>query len=396
MLNSSVPGVTLLNASPWGEDRVTSVRVTGAVITAVGQSPQPGDRIIDLQGDRLLPGLINAHDHLTLNTLPPLPGSTRYQHVREWIVDANTRRRTDRQFEACAQLARDQRLFFGGLKNLLSGVTTVAHHDPLYPGLLQDDFPTRVLPHYGWSHSLYLDGAEAVQECFRRTPRDFPWIIHAGEGIDAEAAAEFTRLDELGCVQPNTLLVHGIAFDAAQRARLLECGAGLIWCPASNLRLFGRTASLGELASAGRVALGTDSRLSGSRDLLAELQVARANCSLPERELERLVTDGAARLLRRSDCGALQVGRRADLLVLPRGLSLVAAERSQIRLVVSGGVARLAHPDYAAQMASPLHWASIDLDGSHRMLHRPLAAILAAAAITEPGLKVVDTRWRAA
>ncbi len=116
---------------------------------------------------------------------------------------------------------------------------------------------------YGWSHSLYIDGEQSVAESYRATPAAWPWIVHAAEGQDAEATAEFERLDALGCVGPNTVLVHGIALDQAQRARLAAAGGALVWCPSSNMRLFGKTAQVTDLVSKRRVALGTDSRLSG-------------------------------------------------------------------------------------------------------------------------------------
>src|SRR6201999_301141 len=130
----------------------------------------PGDLAIDLHGDRLLSGLINAHDHLQLNTLPAAEAGTRRRHALDWISEVNLRRRSDPQFAASVAVARDDRLLIGGIKNLLSGVTTVAHHDPLFPRLSESGFPTRVVPAYGWSHSLYLDGEEAVRSSCMATP----------------------------------------------------------------------------------------------------------------------------------------------------------------------------------------------------------------------------------
>ena len=213
--------------------------------------------MLDLEGDRLLPGLINAHDHLQLNRLPEHETPKFYRHARDWIAEVDARRRTDSHFEAGASVARDERLLFGGLKNLLSGVTTVAQHDPLYPFLTQAGYPISVVRDYGWSHSLYIDGERSVVESYRATPAAWPWIVHAAEGQDQEAANEFERLEALGCLKPNTLLVHGIALDQAQRARLEAAGSALIWCPSSNMRLFGKTAQVADLVSKRRVALGT-------------------------------------------------------------------------------------------------------------------------------------------
>ena len=384
--------VTFLNAG----GTAASLSVVGSRIDALGGHAGAGDGVVDLRGDRLLPGLINAHDHLHLNTLPPLESTSHWRHAREWVSQVNLRRRTDPAFESHVAVALDERLLIGGIKNLLSGVTTVAHHDPLYPFLVSERFPTCVLTNYGWSHSLYIDGDDQVRGAYLRTPPDWPWIIHVAEGVDEEAAGEFDRLDGLGCLGANTLLVHGIALDRAQRMRLENAAAGLIWCPTSNSRLFGRTAEVSELVRRGRVALGTDSRFSGSRDLMCELRVARDTSLLDGDALESLVTRDAAALLRLADRGALRVGARADLLVLPGGMALSNASRADVRLVVLGGRALYADADYARLVAPATHWAAVRVDGKPKMLERRLVAALSAASIGEPGLDISDRTWAAA
>jgi cytosine/adenosine deaminase-related metal-dependent hydrolase len=387
--------VTFVNADIGGSP-AASLRIACSRIAALGGGAGAGDLVVDLDGDRLLPGLINAHDHLHLNTLPPLASTGHWRHAREWVAQVNLRRRTDPAFESCVTVALNERLLIGGLKNLLSGVTTVAHHDPLYPFLVGEHFPTCVLTNYGWSHSLYIDGDEQVRNAYLRTPRDWPWIIHIAEGMDAEAAGEFDRLDGLGCLGANTLIVHGIALGPAQRRRLEDAAAGLIWCPSSNSRLFGRTAEVGELVRRGRVALGTDSRFSGSRDLLCELSAARETTALEAGTLESLVTCDAAALLRLPDRGALKIGGRADLLVLPAGMELSSASRADVRLVMLGGRALYADADYARIVAPTTEWASVRVDGKPKMLESGLVAALSCATVGEPGLEISDLTWMAA
>jgi cytosine/adenosine deaminase-related metal-dependent hydrolase len=394
MLPASAPGLTFINAQLQGG--IGSLRVAGSRIAALGQCPESGDRVVDLQGDRMLPGLINAHDHLQLNSLPALEFGKQYVRGEDWIADINARRRADPAFESSIAVARDERLLIGGIKNLLSGVTTVAHHDPFYPFLSNANYPTGVVAGYGWSHSLYVDGEEAVRDSYLRTPRKAPWIIHAAEGLDEGAADEFDRLDGLGCVGPNTLLVHGIALDPAQRRRLEHAAAGLVWCPSSNLNLFGKTAQVADLVKHGRVALGTDSRLSGPRDLLDELGVAGSVIELDDRALESMVTRDSARLLQLPGRGTLRVGARADILILPARTRLAAVSRADVRLVLIDGRVRYGDSDYARCVHPDAKWAPIRVDGRPKILDGSIAALLSRARVSETGLELPNFAWRAA
>lgn len=386
--------IAFINAQ-LGGGRLGSLRVREGLIAAIDVDPEPADAVLDLRGDRLLPGLINSHDHLQLNSLPEHATPKFYRHARDWIAEVDERRRTDPKFAAGASIARDHRLLLGGIKNLLSGVTTVAHHDPLYPFLTQSGYPVAVVREYGWSHSLYIDGEHSVAESHRATPKEWPWIIHAAEGQNEDAAHEFERLDALGCLTPNTVLVHGVALDERQRTRLKAAGSALIWCPSSNMRLYGKTAQVSDLVSSGRVALGTDSRLSGARDLLDELQLAARLSGLDDECLEGLVTHISAKLLRLSDRGALRPGMRADLLVLPTGLRLRDACRSKVRLVMIDGIARYGD-DECVMRASGAEWARVFVDGVPKMLEAGLSTMLVGSSAHEPGLEIPRLTGRAA
>jgi cytosine/adenosine deaminase-related metal-dependent hydrolase len=343
-----------------------------------------------------LPGLINAHNHLQLNGFPVPAYDRHYRNAGEWIADLNNRLGNGSAFRSARAIARDERLLHGGLKNLLSGVTTVAHHDPLYPILATEDYPVQVVATYGWSHSLEIDGDDSVRDAYRRTPIEWPWIIHAAEGIDDESAAEFDRLDELGCLGPNTLLIHGVALDSARRARLEGAAAGLIWCPTSNLRLFGRTAEVADLIDSGRVALGSDSRLTGARDLLEEVRVAGEVGGFDDVILESLVTDAGARLLRLPDRGVLRIGARADILVLPARMPLSKAGRKDLRLVMSGGSMRCGDEDFAEVLMSKSERAEIRVDGHTKIVSQRLHALLGPMGSLEAGLELSDAaEWAA-
>ncbi|MCC7361381.1 MAG: amidohydrolase family protein [Anaerolineales bacterium] len=381
--------VTYLNARVVGA-AADSLRVARGRVAALGERPAPGDAVVDLDGAFVFPGLINAHDHLQLNNFARLKWRDRYANARDWIADFQPRWAADPRLLGPLAVPLPARLFQGALKNLLSGATTVAHHDPAHYTFHRRDFPVRVVSRMCYSHSLGVQGERAVAAAYRRTPRGWPWIIHAAEGVDAAAAAEADALAALGCLGANTLLVHGVALHPAAWAALAARGVGLVWCPASNDFLFGATAPVADLAARGRVALGSDSRLSGAADLLAELRCAAATGQVDAAALLRLVTIDAAALLRLPQAGRLAVGAPADLLALPAlaatpAATLLAATRADVRLVLVAGQPRYADaPGAFAANGSAASRATVD--GRPKVLSAAIARRLAHLGVAEPGV----------
>ncbi|MEZ5287291.1 MAG: hypothetical protein R2712_21305 [Vicinamibacterales bacterium] len=128
--------------------------------------------------------------------------------------------------------------------------------------------------------------------------------------MDAEAGEEARTLARYGCLAANTVLVHGVGLCAAWRARVLDAGAGLVWCPSSNQYLFGSTADVRAFDDADRLAIGSDSRLSADGDLLDELRAAHETRQIGHEGLIRAVTGGPARLLRLAEEAACGPGVR--------------------------------------------------------------------------------------
>src|SRR5262249_45699600 len=154
---------------------------------------------IDTRGYVALPGLINAHDHLEFNLFPRL-GRGPYPNATAWARDIY---HPDRDpIKRHLRVPKPLRLLWGGLKNLLSGVTTVAHHNPYQPEVFENDFPVRVVKRFGWAHSL--DFSPGLVDCYRQTPRRWPFIVHAAEGTDQQASDEICRLDRAGILGPRT------------------------------------------------------------------------------------------------------------------------------------------------------------------------------------------------
>ncbi len=317
---------------------------------------------------------INAHDHLELNHYP----RTRYQRVyasaHDWGEQVSARLNAPPLGPLRALPLRD-RLLIGGLKNLLCGACIVVHHNPPHRALFQRDFPVSVLQRYHWAHSLHFSSADELRRFVQAAPGT-PRIIHLAEGTDDGATREYDRLRAAGGVSRDTVLVHGVGLSAAQIEHATHACAGLVWCPTTNAYLLGATADIERwCACGGRLALGSDSRLTADGDWLDEYRAASLLAPPP---IARQLWEGA---------------NATAMFGLPAGTgeSYFLAEdiptcRAEIALVVRRGQPQVGTP--AAWDAAFPRQRGIDalLDGQPRRLHPRLAQQLARCALNEPGL----------
>lgn len=179
---------------------------------------------------------------------------------------------------------------------------------------------------------------------------------HASEQLDEVAVVRarygqgnVDALAALGLAGPRAVLAHCVHLEDDEVARMASQGTHVAHCPSSNLKLGSGIARVVELLDAGiNVAIGADGAPCSNRlDGLGELRLAAllqkgrlGPTALPAARALAMATMGGAKALGLHDrIGSLQVGKRADLIVVSRrgaGLLPEHAADSQVVYASSG------------------------------------------------------------
>ncbi len=154
---------------------------------------------------------------------------------------------------------------------------------------------------------------------------------HASENLDEVALVrELTgrdnveHLDALGLTGSDVALAHCIHLTPSEVALLARTGTRVLHCPSSNLKLGSGVAPVPELLAAGvHVSLGADGAPCNNRlDMFTEMRLAALIQGprvgpgvLSAQDVLTLATRRGAEALGLDDCGSLQVGHQADLVI---------------------------------------------------------------------------------
>jgi cytosine/adenosine deaminase-related metal-dependent hydrolase len=369
---SRKPALLLRNAQVFGGP-LRDIAIQGGRVRG---KPHADAKEVDLEGATVVPALVNAHDHLDLSTAPPL-GNPPYPNAHAWAeafdgLPDSVRRAFD--------VPLPDRLFLGGLRNLLAGAGAVAHHGPFHRSLARPDFPVRVLERYGFAVAPGL--TPHLRKTYRTTDRRIPWLVHVAEGTDARSRGELDLLVDEHLLRQNTVLIHGVGLVPEDGVRIAAAKSCLVWCPEANRRLYGATAPVAALHAAGvRIGHGSDSPLSGTRDLLSSLAGAVREGAFSPQDTLSLATEWSAEVAR-LPVGGFEEGDPADLLVLSSLEAFLSGERPSLRLSVVRG-----QPVYGAMdLLDRLGVRSrpIVVDGAPRALEARLARRTASLGVRGP------------
>ncbi|MFC6952427.1 amidohydrolase [Halorubellus litoreus] len=323
-----------------------------------------GDETLDADGCLVLPGLVNAHTHAAMTLLRgiaddkpldawlqediwPVEAALTSEDVRAGtelaaveMIRSGTTAFADMYFEVDAVVDAVER---AGLRARVGhGVVTVGKDDDAaredasesiraaerFDGAADGRVSTAFMP-----HSLTTVDPDVLRE-YTAEAREagVPVHFHANETTDEvdpildehdERPLAWAR--EQGLLEPEDFLAHGVHTDASEHDLLAETGAGVVHCPASNMKLASGMAPVQDMREAGvTVALGTDGAASNNdldvfdemRDaaMLGKLAADDAS-AVPADAVVEMATQGGADVLS-IDSGRIEAGANADLAVL--------------------------------------------------------------------------------
>jgi cytosine/adenosine deaminase-related metal-dependent hydrolase len=373
------------------------VYIENGSIVAVQERAQPaptgfvGVTVME-SGGTIFPGLIELHNHLSYNALPPWsPVPKRFENRGQWPNHPAYRPLVSGPMTVLGQYKDAQGKFpllaplirYVECKCLLGGVTTSqgvklasnAGIQRFYRGIVRNveqtddpDLPEaqgRIPDLAAKDAAHFLTRLKAENSCF---------LLHLSEGVTdpskplSEARKHFLSLE----IAPNQWALNK-TFTGIHAAGLLpedfdvlaSHASSMVWSPLSNLLLYGSTARVEAAKNAGvLIGLGSDWSPTGSKNLLGELKVAwlynqeNLNGLFAAREIVAMATRDAARILKWDKvAGMIKAGARADLLVIDSLAAdpyeaLLHARETDIRLVMINGVARYGRPEVMTKLSA--------------------------------------------
>lgn len=378
----ALSGVVLLPEGPVA-GVVTFDRATGALLCA-GSDCDTADATILCTEGVISPGLIDVHNHLQYNTLPPWQHGTRFTDRYDWQSDGRywdyrTAYDEIEDSHACEIMK------WAELREVVMGTTSAVgsaglscigtllrnlDEDAAYSGLAEVDIS------YSSGDVTDKDAGDAADTRADLDSGDLTCRIdHVAEGAGDSVAYELDHAWSIGWGGPGQVFVHATDASAAQLAALATEGTAIAWSPRSNLGLYGGTTPV-ELARllGVEVILGPDWTPSGSPDPVRELQCAdswlrAAGTPWTDVELWERVTGAAARVLGvEGQLGALVPGARADVAVYAWSptpyRAVIDAEPADVRLVLVDGEAQFGDADLVEATSSHPEWCErVDVCG---------------------------------
>lgn len=152
--------------------------------------------------------------------------------------------------------------------------------------------------------------------------------------------------EDLGWTGHDVWHAHCVKLDATEIDLFARSKTGVAHCPCSNCRLGSGIAPVRQMRDAGvRVGLGVDGSASNdaghlldeARQAMLLQRVKNGADAMSAREVLEIATLGGAQVLGRTDCGSLEVGKRADLAIWDMSVLAAAGSWDPVAALVLAG-----------------------------------------------------------
>ena len=307
-MSLAVTGATL-------DGEAVTLRAEDGGIAELGPSveAQPGDELLDAEGLRLCPPMVNGHTHAAMtlfrgfgDDLPLMewletkiwPAEARLEPRDVYwgtrlacleMIRSGTTKFVDMYWHGTevAAAAADSRIR-ATVSSVIIDQLDPAKGEALRPEVLEvldqlAEAGPRVQPSLG-PHAIYTVSAETLRWIGElAADRELPVQIHLSETekevsdcVESHGKRPAVYLDELGLLGERTVLAHGVWLDAAELELIAERGSTVVANPAANMKLaVGGLLPYPAAARAGvSVGLGTDGVSSNSNlDMFEEVKL---------------------------------------------------------------------------------------------------------------------------
>jgi hypothetical protein len=301
------------------------------------------------------PGLIDAHDHLQYNVLPPWQHDGLFSDRYDWRSDGGYWDYRTAYDEVSDSDSCDV-MKWAELRALVSGSTSAvgsyggACIDVLVRNLDEDENSHGIADYEMYYSASTVTSAYGPGDTV--TPGSTYSAVenHVAEGVGGSVRGEIDHMIDVGMTGPGQIYVHATDATTEQLAQLSDEGTAIAWSPRSNLDLYGATTAADVAHRMGvDVVLGPDWTWSGSMNPVREMACAHdylrtRNSAIDDVTLWSWTTGSAARVLGLDAVlGSLEVGLVADIAVYAWSnepyRAVIQSEASDVRMVLIGGQA---------------------------------------------------------
>ena len=328
------------------------------VIDCVGECDVTEATVICTEGV-ISPGLIDGHNHMQYNALPPWQHGKIFQNRYQWQSDGDY---------------WDYRAAYDGIENsykceigkwaeirtLVGGGTSVVGSSggSCIAGMVRN-LDENSVAHEIENYDMYYssanvtsrfdagDGARYTDDI--QTGELQSVMNHVAEGINGSVQNEIEHMFNIGMAGPGMVFVHSTDASVKHLAQMVVEGTSILWSPRSNLDLYQQTTPADIALRMGiDVALGPDWTWSGSANPSRELTCATEyllsrNSSLIDQNIWEMATTNAARTVGLDGVlGILEPGTLADIAVFSYSETpykpILGADPRDVKLMIIDGV----------------------------------------------------------